>query len=437
MRWSPLPEQFLHKGRNWRPTENFQMKGLQKAKTGSKTRVQQAGALGKPPRERKRIVIVAGEASADLHGANLVKAMKRLNPELQFLGIGGNKMEEAGVHTIFSSAEMAVVGLTEILGRVGTIYRAARRIKSILRNLDPDLLVLIDYPGFNIHIARTAKRNRIPVLYYITPQVWAWRRGRIRKMARRVDRFSVILPFEKDFYKQRGLKVDYVGHPLLDAFPGPLKEPETSLDLAEERIQPMIGLVPGSRKEEVEKLLPPMVKAVEMLAQEYPHLACVLPVAPTLERKWVQSFLEKASVGVTMIEGNIYETFSLCDLAFVTSGTVTLEAALSEIPMVVIYKMSGASFWLASRVIKVPHISLVNLVAGEEVVPELIQEHAEPRNLVRKALMILEDDVFRRRMVEQFKGIRRRLGQGGASIKTARIALEMMETRDGARQAPL
>ncbi len=403
------------------------MRGLQKSERMTRMRAQQTDASRKPARDGKLILIVAGEASADLHGANLVKAMKRLNPELQFLGIGGGRMEKAGGQTIFSSSEMAVVGLTEILGRIRTIYSAARRLKSILRNLAPDLLILIDYPGFNIHLARTAKRNRVPVLYYITPQVWAWRRGRTRKMARRIDRFSVILPFEEDFYKRRGLSVEYVGHPLLDAFPGVLKKTEMGHKLIRECTQPIIGLVPGSRKEEVEKLLPPMVKAVEMLAQEYPHLACILPLAPTLDRKWAQNILDEAPVKVTMIEGNIYEALSLCDLAFVTSGTVTLEVALLEVPMVVVYKMSGFSFWLASRVVKVPHISLVNLVAGKDVVPELIQEDAEPRNLVRHALMILENGPERKRMVDELRRIRLRLGRGGASEKTARIALEMME----------
>jgi len=258
------------------------------------------------------VVIVAGEASADLHGSNLVKAMKRLEPGIIFWGIGGKKMERAGVKLLFSSSDMAVVGLTEVLGRLHTIVRASKKIKSILKDKRPDLLILIDYPDFNIHIAGIAKRFQVPVLYYISPQVWAWRKGRVRKISRRVDRMAVILPFEEEFYRRRGMDVDYVGHPLLDAF----ESEKISHDpLLSEPRYPVVGLLPGSRKEEIRNLLPVMIEATGFLGRRYSGIRCVLPLAPTLEPGFVESFIRNAPVEIKIIQGDVHEVLSACDVA--------------------------------------------------------------------------------------------------------------------------
>jgi lipid-A-disaccharide synthase len=370
--------------------------------------------------------MVAGEASADLHGSHLVKAMKGLDPGIVFWGIGGKEMERAGVRLLFSSSEMAVVGLTEVFSRIGTIVRAATRLKSILKGMRPDLLILIDYPDFNIHIAGTASRFNVPVLYYISPQVWAWRKGRVRKIARRVNRMAVILPFEEEFYRMKGVRVDYVGHPLMDAVSaGPASlEGVSPPDTAEGG--PVLGLLPGSRREEIRNLLPVMVGAAEILARRYPGIRCLLPLAPTIDPEFIEPFLKDTSVEIGVVRGDVHRVLGQCRAALVASGTATLDTAIMGVPMVIVYKVSFLSYRVARMVVKVPHIGLVNLVAGERLVPELVQHEAVPRRLAREALTLLEDRDVRSRMKEGLKGVREALGRGGASVKTARIALEMM-----------
>ena len=378
------------------------------------------------PRDFKLVAIVAGEASGDLHGSNLVEAMKRLDPGIVFCGIGGKKMERAGVKILTSSSDMAVVGLTEALYRLQTIARASRKLKSILKTNRPDLIILIDYPDFNIHIARTAKRLHIPVLYYISPQVWAWRKGRVRKIARRVDYMAVILPFEDAFYRHRGMKVDYVGHPLMDTCPQVVDQEQIISRLGLNRGYPVVGLLPGSRKEEIRNLLPVMVKAGEILIRHYPGIRFLLPLAQTIDPEFIQPFIDDTPLDIRVIKEDIYEVLSACNLALVASGTATLQTAIMGVPMVVVYKVSPISYWIGKIAVKVPYISLVNLVAGEEVVPELIQDNVVPERLARESITILEDDVIREDMINKLKGIKEGLGRGGASEKTAAIAVEMM-----------
>ncbi len=377
-------------------------------------------------KDSKLVVIVAGEASADLHGSNLVTAMKRLNPGIEFWGIGGEKMAQAGVRILFPSSDMAVVGLTEVFSKLRTIFSALKKLKSILKNERPDLLILIDYPDFNIHIAGTAKRFKVPVLYYISPQVWAWRRGRIRKIARRVDRMAVILPFEKDIYQGKPIAVDYVGHPLLDECPRDMIENRVSLKMGMDQGHPVVGLLPGSRKEEIRNLLPVMVDAAGNLKRRYPDLQCVLPLAPGIEQAFVQPFIDNSDVRITLFQGDIYKVFNICDVALVTSGTATLETAIMGVPMVIVYRVSPVSYWIGRMVIKVSNIGLVNLVAEEEVVPELIQADVTADRLAQEAVTILDDTEVREEMKKKLGLVREKLGKGGASEKTAGMALEMM-----------
>jgi len=378
------------------------------------------------PEGTQFVVIVAGEASADLHASNLVVAMKRRNPEIVFWGIGGEKMAQAGVKILLSSSDMAVVGLTEVFGKLRTIFRASKTLKSLFKNNRPDLLILIDYPDFNIHLAGSAKRFKIPVLYYISPQVWAWRRRRIRKIARRVDRMAVILPFEKDIYRDKPLQVDYVGHPLLDEWTLAVEKHQGALESVMESDHPMIGLLPGSRGEEVRNLLPVMVRAAETMAERHPGLQCILPLAPGIEPAFVQPFIEHSLVPIRLLQGDIYSALRGCSVAMVTSGTATLQTAIMGVPMVIVYRMSSISYWIARMAIKVPYIGLVNLVAEEGVVPELIQGEVTPERLSQEALAILDDAERRAKMIKKLELVREKLGRGGASERTALIALEMI-----------
>ena len=397
------------------------------------------------------MLIVAGEASADLHGSNLVKAMKVSCPGVVFCGIGGANMKQAGVKILVSSSDMAVVGLTEVLQKFHTIFRAANKLKATLKTHHPDLLILIDYPDFNLYMARIAKRLQIPVLYYISPQVWAWRRGRVKKIAKRVDRMAVILPFEEAFYRKRGVNVDYVGHPLLDAFKretyNPQQSPEVGGRRSEVRSQknkrqnpvsriqypvssiqnPVVGLVPGSRREEIRNMLPIMIRSAEILKIRYPDIRCLLPLAKTIEPELIDSFIRKSSLDIEVHQGDIYEVLGNCHIALVTSGTATLDTAIMAVPMVVVYKVAPLSYRIGKMLIKTSFIGLANLVAGERVVPELIQDEVTPERLADEALTLIENEHVRKKMITKLHGIRKRLGEGGASERTAKIATEMMK----------
>jgi lipid-A-disaccharide synthase len=373
------------------------------------------------------VFIVAGEASADLHGSHLVTALKRLDPALTFWGIGGPRLEEAGVRILFRSSELAVVGLTEVFSRLATVTRAYLKLKALLRKDRPALLILMDYPDFNLRLARAAKRSRIPVLYYISPQVWAWRKGRVETIRRCVDRVAVILPFEKDFYRERGLHVEYVGHPLLEEIPAGLDGKEVRAELGLDRAAPVLALLPGSRKEEVTNLLPVMIEAAERIRSRHAGLKCLLPRASTIPAELLAGLLQKSPVDIQVMEGDVYRVLKACDMALVASGTATLEAAILETPMVIVYRVSLLSYWIGRMVISVPFIGLVNLVAGEAVVPELIQNDVTPERLAQEAMDILEHDDKRTNMVRRLQALRETLGQERASESTARIALEMIE----------
>jgi lipid-A-disaccharide synthase len=393
------------------------------------TRFREAARISRPSvdtRNFKLVVIVAGEASADLHGSHLVTAIKSMDTHTVFWGIGGKRMQQAGVRILIPSSDMAVVGLTEAFFHLRTIVKARGKLKSVLKNNHPDLLILIDYPDFNIHIAGIAKRFHVPVLYYISPQVWAWRRGRVRKISRRIDRMAVILPFEQEFYRRHGLNVDFVGHPLLDAHPAKIDKKKVREKLGLDQGFPVVGLLPGSRKEEIKNLLPVMIDAAKILGGRYHGIRFFLQLAPTIKREFVQSFIKDTSVEIKIFQGDIYEVLSICDIALVASGTATLETAIIEVPMIIAYKVSPISHWTARRVVKVPHIGLVNLVAGEKVVPELIQDEVTPERLAHEALTILENDHVRENMVKKLRGVKKSLGKRGASKTTAKIAFEMM-----------
>lgn len=356
--------------------------------------------------------------------------MKRLDTGVNVRGIGGEMMGKAGVEILIPSSDMAVVGFTEVLPRLRSIIRARLRLRYLLKNDCPDLLILIDYPDFNINLAGFAKRYGVPVLYYISPQVWAWRRGRIKKISRRVDRMAVILPFEKEIYGKRGMNVEYVGHPLLDSIPTNIDKDEMIREMGLEGSHPILGLLPGSRSEEIRNLLPIMVESAEILSSHYNNLRCVLQLASTISPDLVQSEISKSTLEITVSGKDIYRTLSVCDMAFVASGTATLETAIMTVPMIIVYKVSPVSFWICKMALRVPYIGLANLVAGEEVAPELIQGEVTAQRLAREALSILKNEQRKKDMIDRLELLRHKLGSGGASERTARIALEMMEGGD-------
>lgn len=371
--------------------------------------------------QNKKIMIIAGEASGDLHGANLVKAIQARQGSISFFGVGGNALRGAGVTIRVDAEELAVVGLSEVFSKIGTILKALSLLKKDLKMQCPDLLILIDFPDFNLKLAAAAKKMNIPVMYYISPQVWAWRTGRVKKIRKLVNEMVVILPFEVNFYKEHHIPVTFVGHPLLDN----IAPADFNNTLDKEGIF-TIGLLPGSRREEVARLLPVMVQAAEIIAAESQNITFVVSVATSVDKNQVEAITRGCRASISIIQGNIHNVLQTAALVISASGTVTLEAALFGTPMIIIYKMSWLSHWLGAKLIRVKYIGLANLIAGKEVVPELIQEKASPENIAKLALILLRDKKARAEMQRQLHTIRKELGPPGASEMAAKVALRML-----------
>lgn len=372
-------------------------------------------------------MIVAGEASGDIYGAGLAREAHKLDSELVFFGIGGERMREAGVNTLVDSADMAVVGLVEVLKHFDVIAAAFTALKKILRTNPPDLLILIDYPGFNLRLAKVAKKAGVKVLYYISPQIWAWRQGRVKKIARLVDHMAVILPFEAPFYQSAGVPVSFVGHPMVDMAKTSLTRNEAAVNSGLDPIRRIVGLFPGSRHNEIERLLPVIIESALLLKQKFPDIQFLLPLASTLRKDDIAPQLAAAGLEVTITEGRIHDMIRACDAVISVSGTVTLEIALVGTPMVIIYKLSPLTYQLAKRLVKVPNIGLCNIVAGETVVRELIQDEANPVMIAAEIEAIINDSVYDAAIKGKLANIRSKLGCGGASRNIAELTLKMLE----------
>ncbi|OGQ94456.1 MAG: lipid-A-disaccharide synthase [Deltaproteobacteria bacterium RIFOXYD12_FULL_57_12] len=377
------------------------------------------------------IMIVAGEASGDLHGAGLARAFGRLAPGLPVCGMGGVEMATSDVEILVDIDGLAVMGLVEVIGRLATIRAAMRTLVRRLRERPPELLILIDYPGFNLLLAEKAKKLGVPILYYISPKVWAWREGRIKKIKRFVDRLAVILPFEEAYFKRHGLAVDFVGNPLLDSVRPCTSRAEFLEKQAIEPGRTVVGLLPGSRRQEIARLLPLFIEAAERLAPELAAPVFLLPLATTLSRADLAAHgLAATSLDIRVCGEDRYGLMAACDAVLAASGTVTLELAILGVPMVVSYRVALLSYLLASPFIKVQYASLVNLVADRPVVPEFLQYDATPAALAAALKPLLLDEEAQQAMRQELAAVCRQLGTPGAAECCARIALEMLGRRD-------
>ncbi len=372
-------------------------------------------------------MIVAGEASGDIYGADLVREALKLDPDLHFSGIGGVRMREAGVETLVDSGDIAVVGLVEVIKHFDVISAAFRKLKQILLNTPPDLLILIDYPGFNLRLAKVAKKAGVKVLFYISPQIWAWRQGRVKKIALLVDHMAVILPFEAPFYQKAGVPVSFVGHPMLDLVNVVLDRSAAASSFNLDPSRHIVGLFPGSRRNEIERLLPVIIAAGCTLKKQFPDIQFILPLASTLQGDDIVAQLAAADLGVTITRDRIHDMIRACDAVISVSGTVTLEIALVGTPMVIIYRLSPLTYQLAKRLVKINNIGLCNIVAGETVVRELIQDEANPEAIAAEIGMLLTDHSYHSAIVAKLGEVRSKLGRGGASAKVARLALTLCD----------
>jgi lipid-A-disaccharide synthase len=362
-----------------------------------------------------RFMVVAGEASGDLHAAAAVRALKSRVPDAEVFGMGGHHLQAAGVELLYEASEIAAMGITEVLGKLPRLLGVLGGLERAARDRKPAAALLVDVPDFNLRLAKRLKKLGIPVLYYVSPMVWAWREGRCKALARDVREVLCIYPFEEPFLRERGVNARYVGNPLMDEWVEPVPAaPSTDGALR-------LALLPGSRPTEVARMLQPMLKAVKLLARSRP-VEVAIPVAPTVERDVLQAGLDHAGVAGRLVDETA-EALRWSQVALVKSGTATLEACLAERPMVVIYKVSAGSAWVGRRMLRVKHASLVNLLAERALVPELLQEAATPE-AVAKAL----EDVLGRgdELIQGYRAVRAKLGGPGAAAKVAEALLDTL-----------
>ena len=370
-------------------------------------------------------MLIAGEASGDLHGAHLVKSIRGSLPEGRFYGIGGTHMQREGVTLIQDISQLGVTGAWEVLAKLNTIRKVYFQVLHTLKTSRPDLLILIDYPDFNLRVARIAKKLKIPIVYYISPQVWAWRRNRIYLIARLVTKMIVIFPFEQELYQQVGVDVTWVGHPLIDRVKPELDKIEFCRRYGLDPSHPLIGLLPGSRENEIRRLYPVMRSAADLISKQIPQIQFILPLAPSIQEALLLRFPGQTPVQIIKNKG--YEAMNAADLLIVASGTVTIEAALLKVPMIITYKVSPLTYALGKRLIRVPYIGMVNLVAGKQLAPELIQQDATPERIAQEAVKLLQDPAKLMAIREELAKVREKLGEPGASDRAAQAVIEVLK----------
>lgn len=359
--------------------------------------------------------IIAGETSGDLHGANLIKALKKEDPNASFKIVGGDRMQQAAEQkALIHTSEMAFMGFVEVIKNLGIIRRNLQTVKKDILDYQPDTVILIDFPGFNLKIASFAKQHQIKTCYYISPKIWAWNQKRVFKIKKIVDHMFCILPFEVDFYKKFGMNVDYVGNPLLDAVTDYKFNPDFrhTNSLSE---SPIIALLPGSRKMEIDKILPDMIE----LYYAFPQHQLVIAGAPNFDESYYKNYI--GDLEIPVVFDQTYDLLKNSEAAVVTSGTATLETGILKVPQVVVYKANPISIWLARKLIKVKFISLVNLINNYLSVIELIQQECNPGNIRDEIGKILTEKEHRDSILENYEVLADKLGDPGASKKTAKL----------------
>ncbi len=372
-----------------------------------------------------KILISAGEASGDLNGASLAAALKARRPDAAIFGMGGEMMRAAGVEIIYNIADLGVMGIVEVAKSLPKLFRLRDFLAAWMARERPDVLVVIDYPGFNTRLAKVAKEQGIPVVSYISPSAWAWGRGRAKEVAETVTKVAAIFPFEADVYSQAGADVVFVGHPLLDIVKPTLPAEEARRLFGVEEGRPVVLIMPGSRRQEIDRLLPVMLAAMEEVAAKMPGCQYFLPVASTISREILQNIISGHNIDVRLTTGNTYDLMSVATVAVAASGTATLETALMGLPTVIVYQMATLTYLLGRLLVKIPNIGLPNIVAGRRVVPELVQGDANAANIARETLAILTDPAARSRIAADLAAVRQRLGESGAVGRVAEVILEV------------
>jgi lipid-A-disaccharide synthase len=381
-----------------------------------------------------KIMISVGEASGDLHGASVAHALKSIQPNVKMFGMGGQAMQEAGVDIVYDIADLGVVGFVEVIKNLPRLFRLRDNLAELMDRECPDALVVIDYPDFNMRLAKIAKEKGIPVISYISPSVWAWRKGRAKEVANIVTKVAAIFPFEADVYHEAGANVTFVGHPLLDIVKTTMSKTEAYEYFDADAKKPLVLLLPGSRQQEITNLLPDMLAAAEKIVAKVPDCQFFLPVASTISREMLQNIIDQYKITVILTDKNTYDLMSIANAAIAASGTVTLEAALLGLPTVIIYRLATLTYFLGKLLVKIPYISLPNIIAGRKVVPELLQYAVTGDNIANEIVSILLDSHVHNTMVQDLAEVRQKLGAVGAVERVAREILTIAKGLSGGQQ---
>jgi len=370
-----------------------------------------------------RALLSCGETSGDLYAGELVRELYLRQPGLEIFGLGGDRLAAQGAELLAHVKDLAVVGLLEVVSHLRSLRRVFDRVLAEVDRQKPDVAVLVDYPDFNLRLARQLRKRGVRVVYYVSPQVWAWRRGRLDTIRRTVDHMLVIFPFEEALYRDAGLPVTFVGHPLVDLVHPPSDGKRFLKDQGLDADRPVIGLLPGSRPKEMSHNLPPLVGAVEQLSRARPELQFLLALAPSLNPQTVSEAF--GALPVRIVTNQAQAVLACSTVSIVASGTATVEAALLGAPMVVVYRLAPLTYLLGRRLVKVPHFAMANLIAGERVVPEVIQRELTPERVTAEVSALLDSPARRQKMKEGLAEVRRRLGQPGASARAAEEVLHV------------
>ena len=375
----------------------------------------------------KTIMIIAGEASGDLHGGALAYSLKEMEPSLRLIGLGGERMMRAGVESYRNIEDLSVVGLGEILSNLKKFKAVFRLLVEGLDMEKPHCVVLIDYPEFNLRFAREVKKRGIPLIYYISPQVWAWRKGRIKTIKKTVDKMIVIFKFEEEMYKKEGIDAEFVGHPLLDVVKPQFSKDEFIRQEGLNGNKKIVALLPGSREIEVIRNLPTMIDAASLIKDRFREdVRFIIAKVPTIKDEIYDNIVKERCFESKVVEGYPYDCINVSDLVLVASGTATLETAILEKPMLIIYKVSSLT-WLAGKIlVRIPNVGLVNIIAGERIIPEFIQFNATPQNIAAEAISLLSSPQKLNEMKTRLKTVKGKLGEAQASKRTAKIILETL-----------
>ena len=375
-----------------------------------------------------KILISAGEASGDIHAAAVTAALKRIDSTTEVFGMGGDELRAAGGEVLFDIKDHGVMGFVEVLKKLPALFKLRREFARVMDERKPDCLVVVDYPGFNMKLAKLAHDKGIPVVSYIAPSAWAWNKGRAKNVAKIVDKVACIFPFEYDVYKEAGAPVEFVGHPLVDIVHPTMERAEAEAWVGKEPGRPLVLLMPGSRLMEIERMLDVILEGAKLLKKQMPQVQFAMPRAGTIPLEMLQSKIQTSGLEVKITEGHNYDLFSVADLALATSGTVTLEAAMCGLPSVILYRTSAITAFIARRVINIPNIGLPNIVAGRQILPELLQEELTPAKLAATAVELLAPE--RRPQLEaNLAYMKERLGEPGAVNRVAQLILRIAEEK--------